>query len=102
MEFRKKGVFLDQAKEPALSRPIAHYVFPKMVYLRLPQRAVFQRGDQVRIDEPAFTVGNQAVFSPIDAEVEDILTPSFDKEPVSYTHLTGSAARFKKNENKEK
>ncbi len=80
MEFRKKGVFLDQAKEPALSRPIAHYVFPKMVYLRLPQRAVFQRGDQVRIDEPAFTVGNQAVFSPIDAEVEDILTPSFDNE----------------------
>ncbi|MBC8570422.1 4Fe-4S binding protein [Zongyangia hominis] len=80
MQLRKKGVPLEQRKDPAISRPIAHYLFPKKAYLRLPGDAALKHGDQVQIDEPVFTVKNQAVFSPIDAMVEEILRPSFDPD----------------------
>lgn len=78
MQLRKKGVWLEQNKEPALSRPIAHYLFPKKAYLRLTKDTGMKRGDEVQIDQPVFTVKNQAVFSPIDAVVEETLCPSFD------------------------
>ena len=62
MEFRKKGVF-GSGQGTNLIPTLALCVSQDGIFAAAP-RAVFQRGDQVRIDEPAFTVGNRAVFPP--------------------------------------